>query len=453
MTPIVSTTLLRTQSDARLVELARDGHERAFEAIVERYRRPLTRYVRRMLPSARVEDVLQIAFINAWSSLSGGAEIRDLRPWMYRIAHNAAVNTLKRAGYDFDELRDSLKGADGPDVDVERQAVMRETLSSLAALPERQRRALLETAVEGREPHEVAVEMGMTDNAFRQLVFRARATMRAAATAVTPMPLALWAATLNAGAGGDVTATRIAEMAGGAGSAGIGATLAKTGAVVVAAGALVAGGTGVVVNGGDGRGHDQSAAYAAADRTTSTESGAQSEPEPGGDRGGATTLADDNRGRSGDSRGRGGNSGRGSSGSGSSRRKSSSGKGSSGSSGDDNSGKGSSGSGSSEKDGSSDDSSSGSGDDSSDSSSSGKGSSGSSGDDSSGSGSSGSGSSGSGGGDDGGGDSGRSSDDGVLPSVSVPAPVSGSSGSGSSGSGSSGSGSSGSGSGDDTPDD
>ena len=45
MTPIVSTTLLRTQSDARLVELAREGHERAFEAIVERYRKPLHRYV------------------------------------------------------------------------------------------------------------------------------------------------------------------------------------------------------------------------------------------------------------------------------------------------------------------------------------------------------------------------------------------------------------------------
>src|SRR5690349_10554872 len=204
MTPIVSSTLLRTQSDARLVELAREGHERAFEAIVERYRRQLHRYVRRMLPSARVEDVLQTSFMNAWASLSDGAEVRELRPWLYRIAHNAAVNQLKRAGYDFEELKDSLKGADGPDSDVERQAVMRETLASLAALPERQRRALLETAVEGRNPHDVAVEMGMTDNAFRQLVFRARATMRAAATAVTPMPLVVWAATLDGGAGGDV---------------------------------------------------------------------------------------------------------------------------------------------------------------------------------------------------------------------------------------------------------
>ena len=114
--------------------------------------------------------------MNAWASLSDGADVARLRPWLYRIVHNAAVNQLKRAGYDFEELQESLVGSDGPDTDVERRAVMRETLASLAALPERQRKALLETAVEGREPHDVAVEMGMSDGAFRQLVFRARSS-------------------------------------------------------------------------------------------------------------------------------------------------------------------------------------------------------------------------------------------------------------------------------------
>lgn len=65
MTPLVSTTLLRTQSDARLASLAGEGHERAFEAIVERYRRPLLRYCRRFLPEPRAEDVVQIAFLKA----------------------------------------------------------------------------------------------------------------------------------------------------------------------------------------------------------------------------------------------------------------------------------------------------------------------------------------------------------------------------------------------------
>jgi hypothetical protein len=42
-----SVKLLRTQTDERLVALAAAGHERAFEAIVERYRRPLLRHCRR----------------------------------------------------------------------------------------------------------------------------------------------------------------------------------------------------------------------------------------------------------------------------------------------------------------------------------------------------------------------------------------------------------------------
>jgi hypothetical protein len=58
MAPLLSTPLLlRTQSDRRLVTLAADGHDRAFEVIVERYRRPLQRYLRRLLSEALAEDV------------------------------------------------------------------------------------------------------------------------------------------------------------------------------------------------------------------------------------------------------------------------------------------------------------------------------------------------------------------------------------------------------------
>src|ERR1041385_5319739 len=90
-----SIVLLRTQSDARLVVLAQDGHERAFEAIVERYRRQLMRTCRRVLPEARAEDALQQALLGAWTAMGRGDEIRELRPWLHRIAHNTALNQLR----------------------------------------------------------------------------------------------------------------------------------------------------------------------------------------------------------------------------------------------------------------------------------------------------------------------------------------------------------------------
>src|SRR5215210_5754889 len=236
--PSPSLTLLRTQSDDRLVALARSGHERAFEAIVERYRRPLLRAARRVLPEARAEDALQQALIAAWTALQRGDDVRDLRAWLYRIVHNTSLNQLRVNGYDYDELDGALRIADAGDDELERRAVVRQTLASLAALPERQREALLRTAVSGYSQEEVARDLGISDNAMRQLVHRARVTMRAAVTALTPAPLVTAAAS---GTRGGSVVDRIAELAAGAAPAGAAVTLAKAGAAVVLAGGALSG--------------------------------------------------------------------------------------------------------------------------------------------------------------------------------------------------------------------
>lgn len=235
--PSPSLTLLRTQSDERLVALVRDGHERAFEAIVERYRRSLLRGARRVLPEGRAEDALQQALLSAWTALQRGDEVRELRPWLFRIVHNCALNALRVSGYEYDELHDALRIADAPGDELERRAVMRQTLASVAALPDRQREALLRTAVSGDPQDEVARSLGVSDNALRQLVHRARVSIRAAATAITPLPLLTWPAGGSRGS----LAERIAELAAGAAPAGAAVTLAKAGTVAVIAGGALTG--------------------------------------------------------------------------------------------------------------------------------------------------------------------------------------------------------------------
>src|SRR3954470_18354993 len=244
MTPLLSSGLLRVQTDERLAELAAAGHDRAFEAIVERYRRPLLRYLRRLLSETLAEDVVQATFINAWSSLRTGTEVRDLRPWLYRIArtpHNAAINALKRVGEAMEEVPESIGGfATEPAAELERRDEVQRALTSIAALPSRQRAALLAVAVDGRAHSDVAAELGLTDGAVRQLVHRARATLRTGATAITPLPL-LHAVVASAG---DSTVARVAEVAAGAGGAGAASLSLKAGAAaVLATGALVTGGT------------------------------------------------------------------------------------------------------------------------------------------------------------------------------------------------------------------
>jgi RNA polymerase sigma factor (sigma-70 family) len=247
MSPSVSIHFLQTQSDARLLALARRGHERAFEALVHRYRKSLLAYCRRLLlPEARAEDALQQALLQAWIALERGDDVKDARAWLFRIAHNASLNALRGSRYDYDELSESLVGAQAPESDLDRRIAIREALAGLAALPPLQREALLRTAVEGRPHEEVAAAMGLSDAALRGLVYRARSTMRSAVTAMTPPSLVAWVASAGAHGGPFGSfAQRLPEVSAGGGSVGVIAVLVKGGAVAVTAGALVVGATAV----------------------------------------------------------------------------------------------------------------------------------------------------------------------------------------------------------------
>src|SRR3954471_22816357 len=179
----MSLVLLRTQSDERLIALARDRHERAFEAIVKRYRRQLLAACRRMVPEARAEDVLQQALVSAWGALRRGDDVHDLRAWLFRIARNTAISALRGPGPpEPPALLGTLVAAPSPQEEAERRAVVRETLEAVAGLPERQREALLRIAVQGHSQDEVAEELGLSRVAVRQLVHRARTSLRATAS-------------------------------------------------------------------------------------------------------------------------------------------------------------------------------------------------------------------------------------------------------------------------------
>jgi RNA polymerase sigma factor (sigma-70 family) len=239
MTPLFSTALLRTQSDERLVRLAREGQERAFEAIVDRYRRPLQRYCERALPRSRAEDVVQQALMNAWLALRDGTEVRTLRPWLYRIVRTTLLDTAEAPGYGYAELERSLIASDDPESELEQRAVIRRTLASVAALPDPQREALLRTAFEGQSRAQIAEALGVTEGAVRQLLHRARANLRAAATALTPLPFVNWLASAGSGS---VAGTALES--GATGSLGI-AGIAKASAILATAGVVVTGSGGV----------------------------------------------------------------------------------------------------------------------------------------------------------------------------------------------------------------
>ncbi|MDQ3937009.1 MAG: sigma-70 family RNA polymerase sigma factor, partial [Actinomycetota bacterium] len=210
---LASSALLHTQSDERLVDLVRAGNDRAFEAIVARYRRPLLRYCQGLLPPERAEDAVQQTFLNAYRAIGAGEAELKLRPWLYRIAHNASLSLLRQNGWSYEQIDDQFDGVQQPPQAVEERERIREVVRAVQELPERQRDAMVLRELEGRSYEEIAAALGVTDGAVRQLLNRARTTLRAGVTALTPGPLAGWIA--GRGSSGAPAGERIAELCAG----------------------------------------------------------------------------------------------------------------------------------------------------------------------------------------------------------------------------------------------
>jgi RNA polymerase sigma factor (sigma-70 family) len=181
----ISTALLAAQSDERLLALVKQGHEGAFETFVQRYRGALLAYCRRMgLSQWRAEEVLQQALLHAWLALSRGTEVRDPKSWLYRIVHNRAVNAMRGTSEDHARLTKAIHDRAAGEDSAQWPLAMREALDKVLALPEMQREAVLLTAIDGQTHREVAGTLGITDQAVRGLLYRARSSLRGATVAI-----------------------------------------------------------------------------------------------------------------------------------------------------------------------------------------------------------------------------------------------------------------------------
>ena len=86
-------------ADADLVVRALAGREDGFEELVRRYQRPIVAYVYRMVGDYDTAlDLAQEVFIKVYNSLGRYRPEFKFSTWIYRIAHNASIDHLRRAG-------------------------------------------------------------------------------------------------------------------------------------------------------------------------------------------------------------------------------------------------------------------------------------------------------------------------------------------------------------------
>jgi RNA polymerase sigma factor (sigma-70 family) len=245
-TRIVLGPALRTQSDRRLVKLVREGYETAFEEIVRRYRGPLDRFAAAIV-GGRSEDVTQDAFSKALLALRGSENEIELRPWLYRIVRNTALNDLRDRPPTTAELDEELTGTESAAATAERREEIAELVTRLQALPEPQRAAIVMRELEGLSHEEIAAALGVSGGAARQAIHRARLRLRDAVGLLVPLPLLRvlfdHGAEAAAGAGGVAAAAGASAAGGGAALGGLGiGGAAKVGmATVLVAGSVGAG--------------------------------------------------------------------------------------------------------------------------------------------------------------------------------------------------------------------
>lgn len=168
--------------DPAVLERARAGDHRAFRDLVRHHDVGLRVLAYRLLADrARMDDVLQEAYVKAFRGLASFKGEASVRTWMYRITYNACVDELRRHARQVDVAMKTLTERPSGAPDPGDRAVLRSGLAAaLALLPPDQRAAVLLVDAEGFDYAAAARVLGVAEGTVASRVSRARSTLRRA---------------------------------------------------------------------------------------------------------------------------------------------------------------------------------------------------------------------------------------------------------------------------------
>ena len=165
---------VRLLPESRLRSRAARGNDAAFAAAYERHHQALYRYCRSIVQNDQdAQDALQNAFTRAFAALQTEQRDFDLRPWLFRIAHNEAITVLRqRRGTAV--LDDDTQVAGALEDQVAGREELRLLRADLADLPERQRAALVLRELSGLSHEEIGRVLDLSPAGVKQALFDAR---------------------------------------------------------------------------------------------------------------------------------------------------------------------------------------------------------------------------------------------------------------------------------------
>jgi len=180
---------LTAVTDRELVATAVSGVEGSFEELVRRYQRPISAYVYRMVGNYESAlDLTQEIFIKVYSSLRRYREEFKFSTWIYKIAHNSAVDHLRRnatreqslvMGHDGDQFDLPVESSHlTPEQESERKERRGEIESVVRALPANYRELIILRHSQDLSYEEIVDVTGLPLGTVKNRLFRAREMMR-----------------------------------------------------------------------------------------------------------------------------------------------------------------------------------------------------------------------------------------------------------------------------------
>ncbi|HET9788386.1 MAG TPA: sigma-70 family RNA polymerase sigma factor [Pyrinomonadaceae bacterium] len=186
---IASPILLKDATDRDLVATANTGVEGSFEELVRRYQRPISAYVYRMVGDYEAAlDLTQEIFIKVYGSLARYRSEFKFSTWIYKIAHNSAVDHLRRNAGRERSLSNGVEGDQyelpiessslSPEQESERKERRLEIESVVRSLPNAYRELIVLRHSQDLTYEEIVEVTGLPLGTVKNRLFRAREMMR-----------------------------------------------------------------------------------------------------------------------------------------------------------------------------------------------------------------------------------------------------------------------------------
>lgn len=165
---------------ARLVDRAAGGNFEAFGQLYGIYLDRIYRYAfHQVQDRMTAEDITEEVFVKAWKAIkSCKGKGQTFSAWIYRIAHNHIINTLRNTQKFASIDMENIAAISSPKLELEMKLEQQELTEMIADLPQNQRQVVVLKFIEGLDNRETGKIMRKSEGAVRILQMRALTALR-----------------------------------------------------------------------------------------------------------------------------------------------------------------------------------------------------------------------------------------------------------------------------------